>query len=176
MERKPSIDGMSNWLSGSEVQAGRLEEAQKAQQEDGPAPVFLPKAVREAPQLGRPTQWQWIAYHSQMLGSWSTKSTTEVQTVSAKPCSSAAEGSESARASYLLTAWRIPYPVWSPCLFPFSLLCTGMEEHKKSNKRRETGGLHVTIHTNTILEAEADGIRKKTRVRPTEAESMSSCP
>lgn len=111
MERKPSIDGMSNWLSGSEVQAGRLEEAQKAQQEDGPAPVFLPKAVREAPQLGRPTQWQWIAYHSQMLGSWSTKSTTEVQTVSAEPCSSAAEGSESARASYLLTAWPFPYLV-----------------------------------------------------------------
>lgn len=110
MERKPSIDGMSNWLSGSEVQAGRLEEAQKAQQEDRPAPVFLPKAVREAPQLGRPTQWQWIAHRSPMLWSWSTKSTPD-QTVSAEPCSSTAEGSESIRASYLLTAWRTPYLV-----------------------------------------------------------------
>lgn len=59
---------------------------------------------------------------------------------------------------------------------PSSLLSMGVEEHEKSRKRRETDGIHITIHTNAILEAEADGVRKKTRVRPTEAETMFPAP
>lgn len=133
MERRPSIDGMSNWLSGSEVQAGRLEEAQNAQQGDGPAPVFLSKGCQRST---TPRQTDTMDCSS-IANAGVMKCKNQV---SAKPCSSAAEGSESVRASYLLTAGCVPYlahtQFWFQCLFPSSLLCMGMEEHEKSRKRR----------------------------------------